>query len=63
MASACPSSAWVLGVVSVHSWQLALFPDQAQQDVWGSDSSTLISSSYMPVGTVQRTEGGYTLSG
>lgn len=63
VASACPASAWVLGVVSVHSWQLALFPDQAQREVWGEDSSTLISSSYMPVGKVRRTDGGYVLSG
>ncbi len=63
VASACPSTAWVLGVVSVHSWQLALFPDQAQRDVWGEDSSTLISSSYMPVGVVQKAEGGFVLSG
>src|SRR6476620_5840358 len=26
----CGSTAWVLGVVAVHSWQLALFPLQAQ---------------------------------
>lgn len=63
VASACPSSAWVLGVVSVHSWQLALFDDQAQRDVWGEDTDVLISSSYMPVGKVSVTEGGYQLSG
>ncbi|RMF16352.1 MAG: flavin-dependent monooxygenase [Candidatus Dadabacteria bacterium] len=63
ISSACPSTAWVLGVVSVHSWQLALFPDQAQQDVWADDSSVLISSSYMPVGKVRRVDGGFMLSG
>ena len=63
MAKACPSTAWVYGVVAVHNWQLALFDDRAQQEVWGEDSSTLISSSYMPVGKVQHTEGGYLLSG
>ncbi len=63
LASACPSTAWVLGVVAVHSWQLALFPLEAQQEVWGSDSSTLISSSYAPVGKVQKADGGFKLSG
>ena len=63
VASACPASAWVLGVVAVHSWQLALFPDAAQQEVWAADSGVLISSSYMPVGKVSRAEGGYILSG
>jgi 3-hydroxy-9,10-secoandrosta-1,3,5(10)-triene-9,17-dione monooxygenase len=63
VASACPSSAWVLGVVAVHSWQLALFPLQAQEDVWGSDREALISSSYAPTGKVTRADGGYRLSG
>ncbi|MCB9506387.1 MAG: flavin-dependent monooxygenase [Myxococcales bacterium] len=63
LAAACPASAWVLGVVAVHNWQLALFDEQAQQDVWSADSTTLISSSYMPVGTVVPVEGGYELSG
>ena len=63
LAEGCMSTAWVLGVVAIHNWQLALFDDKAQQDVWGEDDSTLISSSYMPVGKVEHVEGGYTLSG
>ena len=63
LAEGCMSSAWVLGVVAIHSWQLGLFDDQAQQDVWGEDDSVLISSSYMPVGKVSRVDGGYKLSG
>jgi 3-hydroxy-9,10-secoandrosta-1,3,5(10)-triene-9,17-dione monooxygenase len=63
VASACPSSAWVLGVVAVHAWQLALFPLQAQEEVWGKDPRTLISSSYAPTGKVTRAEGGYRISG
>jgi 3-hydroxy-9,10-secoandrosta-1,3,5(10)-triene-9,17-dione monooxygenase len=63
VASACPSSAWVLGVVAVHAWQLALFPLAAQEEVWGSDSSTLISSSYAPTGKVTRADGGFRISG
>lgn len=59
----CPSTAWVYGVVAVHAWQLAVFADEAQKEVWGEDTSTLISSSYMPVGKVEHVEGGYMLSG
>lgn len=57
------SAAWVLGVVAIHNWQLALFDDRAAQDVWGKDNSTLVSSSYMPVGKVTRVEGGFRISG
>ncbi|MGF6592011.1 acyl-CoA dehydrogenase family protein [Pseudomonas sp. 2835] len=63
LAEGCMSSAWVLGVVAIHNWQLALFDDRAAEDVWGQDSSVLISSSYMPVGKVERVEGGFRLSG
>lgn len=52
VAEGCMSTAWVLGVVAIHNWQLALFDDRAPQDVWGDDHTTLISSSYMPVGKV-----------
>lgn len=63
LAEGCMSSAWVLGVVAIHNWQLALFDDRAAQDVWGQDTSVLISSSYMPVGKVERVDGGFRLSG
>ncbi len=63
LGAACPSTAWVLGVVAVHSWQLALFDEQAQQEVWGEDTDVVISSSYMPVGKVKRVEGGFRFSG
>lgn len=63
LATGCASTGWVLGVVGVHSWQLGLFPLQAQEDVWGKDTSVLIASSYAPVGKVTNVEGGYRISG
>jgi 3-hydroxy-9,10-secoandrosta-1,3,5(10)-triene-9,17-dione monooxygenase len=63
VAKGCPSSAWVLGVVGVHAWQLALFAEQAQNDVWSKDPGTRISSSYAPTGNVERVPGGFKVSG
>lgn len=63
IAEACMSSAWVYGVVAVHNWQLALFDDRAQRDVWGEDDGMLTSSTYMPVGKVVPVEGGFEFSG
>jgi 3-hydroxy-9,10-secoandrosta-1,3,5(10)-triene-9,17-dione monooxygenase len=63
LAAACPSSAWVLGVVGVHAWQLALFAEEAQREVWADDARTLISSSYAPTGKIARAPGGYRVSG
>jgi 3-hydroxy-9,10-secoandrosta-1,3,5(10)-triene-9,17-dione monooxygenase len=63
LAEGCMSTAWVYGVVGVHPFQLGLFDARAQADVWGRSDATLISSSYQPVGKVERVEGGYRLSG
>lgn len=63
LAEGCPSTAWVLGVVAVHNWQLALFQDRAQSDVWRTDQDTRISSSYAPTGKIEACEGGYRVSG
>ncbi len=63
IASACGSTGWVSSVVGVHPWQLALFPAQAQEDVWGADPETRMSSSYAPTGKAKVVEGGYQLDG
>lgn len=63
IASADGSTGWVASVLGVHPWQLALFPAAAQDDVWGSDSSSLVSSSYAPTGTATAVEGGYRVDG
>ncbi|CAA0126179.1 Flavin-dependent monooxygenase, oxygenase subunit HsaA [Halioglobus japonicus] len=63
LAKACMSSAWVLGVVAVHNWQMNLFDPQASVDVWGDDPTVLVSSSYAPMGMVTPVDGGFMLSG
>ncbi|MFC7528506.1 3-hydroxy-9,10-secoandrosta-1,3,5(10)-triene-9,17-dione monooxygenase oxygenase subunit [Actinoplanes sp. GCM10030250] len=63
IASACGSTGWVASVIGVHNWQLGLFPDQAQQDVWAEDASTRLSSSYAPTGRITAVDGGYRVSG
>lgn len=63
VSAACPSTGWVLGVLGVHSWQLAVFPERAQQDVWGADSTLQASSSYAPTGKIERVEDGFRVSG
>lgn len=63
IASACGSTGWISSVLGVHPWQIALFADEAQQAVWGSDTTTRASSSYAPTGKAVLAEGGFTLSG
>lgn len=63
LAEGCMSTAWVFGVVGCHNFQMGLFDLRAQEDVWGEDTNALISSSYQPVGKVEKVEGGFLLSG
>ncbi|MEE4193379.1 MAG: acyl-CoA dehydrogenase family protein, partial [Halieaceae bacterium] len=63
IARVCMSSAWVLGVIGVHNWQMNLFDPRASEEVWGDDPTVLVSSSYAPVGKVTPVDGGFRLSG
>jgi 3-hydroxy-9,10-secoandrosta-1,3,5(10)-triene-9,17-dione monooxygenase len=63
LASACGSTGWVSSIIGVHNWHLALFDQQAQEEVWGQDSSVRISSSYAPMGAGVVVDGGYLVSG
>jgi 3-hydroxy-9,10-secoandrosta-1,3,5(10)-triene-9,17-dione monooxygenase len=63
IASACGSTGWVSSVLGVHPWQLALYDQRAQDEVWGEDQSTLISSSYAPMGRAKAVDGGFQFSG
>ncbi|GLW99176.1 3-hydroxy-9,10-secoandrosta-1,3,5(10)-triene-9,17-dione monooxygenase oxygenase subunit [Microtetraspora sp. NBRC 16547] len=59
----CGSTGWVASVLGVHPWQLGLFAEAAQDEVWGDDPDTLVASSYAPVGRLTPVDGGYELSG
>lgn len=63
LAEGCMSTGWMFGVLGCHPFQMALFDEQARIDVWGSDTSVLVSSSYQPVGKVEHADGGFYLSG
>jgi 3-hydroxy-9,10-secoandrosta-1,3,5(10)-triene-9,17-dione monooxygenase len=58
-----PAAGWVAGVIGVHPWQLALFEDAAQRELWGEDAATMHSSSYNPTGRAEKVAGGYKVSG
>jgi 3-hydroxy-9,10-secoandrosta-1,3,5(10)-triene-9,17-dione monooxygenase len=63
IASACGSTGWVASVLGVHAWQLALFPPQAQDEVWDGDPAARMSSSYAPTGRAEAVAGGHRLTG
>lgn len=63
ISAVCGSTGWVASVLGVHAWQLGLFDETAQDEVWKEDLDALVSSSYAPGGRLTPVEGGYELSG
>jgi 3-hydroxy-9,10-secoandrosta-1,3,5(10)-triene-9,17-dione monooxygenase len=63
IASACASTGWVASVVGIHPWQIALFANEAQQEVWGDDADARALSTLAPTGSVRRADCGFHLSG
>ena len=63
VAEGCMSTAWASGIIAVHAFQIALMDARAQEEVWGDDIHTRVSSSYAPLGKVEPVEGGFMLSG
>ena len=64
LARACPSSAWVAGLLACHGWLLGMMPGEAQEEVWGGDPETCVATSFAGSEiSVERTNGGYRISG
>ncbi|WP_271411350.1 p-hydroxyphenylacetate 3-hydroxylase oxygenase component [Pseudomonas sp. Q1-7] len=63
LAGACASTAWAFSLLCTHSHQLAMFPAQLQDEVWGENSDATASSSIAPFGKVEEVEGGVRFNG
>src|SRR4029077_17206529 len=55
--------AWCLNYLADHACMLALFPEEAQHDVWSRDKAACIATSAAPTGKVTVMPGGYRLNG
>ncbi|WP_437288780.1 acyl-CoA dehydrogenase family protein [Sorangium sp. So ce406] len=63
IARADGSAGWCFSFLNVHSWLLATFPVEAQQDVWRERPDARLANVNIPAGQVSPVEGGYRLSG
>jgi 3-hydroxy-9,10-secoandrosta-1,3,5(10)-triene-9,17-dione monooxygenase len=59
----CGSSAWVASLVNICEWLAALFPERAQQDIWGPDPDAWIAGSLAPNGIAVPVDGGWRVTG
>ena len=61
---ACTSTAWVWANLVSHNWMLGMWPEQAQDRVWGPNPDARVGSATIyPPGKTVRVDGGYRLSG
>jgi alkylation response protein AidB-like acyl-CoA dehydrogenase len=56
-------TAWVLTLVNVCNWLVGLFPQQAQDDIYGADPGALVSGVLAPTATAVRVDGGWRVTG
>ncbi|MCX5403903.1 acyl-CoA dehydrogenase family protein [Streptomyces sp. NBC_00335] len=54
---------WLTSLWNGNAWCVSLFPEQAQDDVWGQTPDALVSGTLKPDGPVRRVPGGFRLSG
>jgi 3-hydroxy-9,10-secoandrosta-1,3,5(10)-triene-9,17-dione monooxygenase len=62
IARGCPSTSWVATIYSAMAWVAAVFPDEAQEEIFASRDPR-ISGVFSPTGTAVPKHGGFVLSG
>jgi len=63
LSRACSSSGWVLTVMGAHHWCLALFSEQAQDEVFGDGRDGLVAGTLSWQGNAVPVDGGYRVNG
>jgi 3-hydroxy-9,10-secoandrosta-1,3,5(10)-triene-9,17-dione monooxygenase len=57
------SAAWLVGVLGIIPWAVALFDDRAGEEVWGDGRSDLVCCALRRAGELTAVEGGFRLTG
>ncbi|GGT10200.1 acyl-CoA dehydrogenase family protein [Streptomyces chromofuscus] len=57
------SSAWTGMIIAVTNWLACLFPDKAQEDVFGADPDARVTGVAAPTGMGEKVPGGWRVSG
>ncbi|MCB1273998.1 MAG: acyl-CoA dehydrogenase family protein [Leucobacter sp.] len=63
VARADGGTAWVVSLINSGAWYTRVFPEQAQDDIFGADPEARVSVIITPSGVARRVEGGYMVSG
>jgi alkylation response protein AidB-like acyl-CoA dehydrogenase len=62
IASACPSTSWVATILTAMIWNVGMFPDEAQEEVF-ADPRVRVASVFAPGGQARQVDGGVVVSG
>jgi alkylation response protein AidB-like acyl-CoA dehydrogenase len=62
IAAGCPSTSWVATILTAMLWQAGMFPDDAQEEVFG-DPRVRVASVFAPAGRARAVDGGVVVSG
>lgn len=62
IARGCGSTGWCASLAMTHQWFAALFPLEAQEDVW-REPDAILAGSYAPSGVCEAVDGGWLVSG
>ncbi|GAA0536152.1 acyl-CoA dehydrogenase [Saccharopolyspora subtropica] len=57
------SAGWLVLILACGDWLTGLFPDRAQEEVFGTDPDTRVCQVLTPKATARRTDGGWLVSG
>lgn len=63
ISKACMSTGWVFGFINFHAWIIALYSEEAQDEVWSEGPDTYVSTSFAPMLKAIPVEGGFRVSG
>jgi 3-hydroxy-9,10-secoandrosta-1,3,5(10)-triene-9,17-dione monooxygenase len=59
----CGSTSWIASVVYCHTWLLARFPPEAQEEFWPKCPDAVIGTAFAGGGTMREVKGGFVLNG
>jgi alkylation response protein AidB-like acyl-CoA dehydrogenase len=59
----CASTGWLSVIYTLHNWMVALFPEEAQAEVWAERPYALIPCTLAPSGTAEPSGGGHRVTG
>ena len=63
VAAADGGTAWIVTLINVCNWMTSLFPQRAQDEVFGADADAKVSGVLAPTAESRKTDGGWRVSG